>query len=334
VPPTPGQLNDETPFTVNDQVRRNHSVGDGFIAQALFTRFGPAAVALGPGGGSSTMVHNNFDEGGHDYEAKPETSGRTYEMPGVPEDNTGGVGYEPPPAAGAAGLRGVALAPAVYLTLTPDSPTLPQQGGSGADILYDPDPFVPGTERVFANSQMLGLDPLDDIDAFVIFDTPPQQGIFDEGDVILFSLADGSPSLNQALFPDLGTNGPGAAIFIAVGQPGAPPQLNLFANARDLGLAGGNDDIDGMEIVPCPDAALCSALGGIRLVKGDWTDDGFFGKSDVEGLANCVTGPREGPLFDPAIDPLCFDVFDCQRDQDVDLADLRQLQIRFDASAP
>jgi hypothetical protein len=119
----------------------------------------------------------------------------------------------------------------VYFSLDAASPTL--GGASPAAILFTPVGGVPG---IWAPVAPLGLVPADDIDALVVWDRnvigAPDPGM----DLVLFSLAPGSPSLG-GLSP--------AAIFVSNLTGFFCP----FAAANTLGMRG-VDNIDGLDVLP------------------------------------------------------------------------------------
>ena len=114
---------------------------------------------------------------------------------------------------------------------------------SPADI-FDLAPF-PGaypTPGLYATAAALGLVPGDDIDALEVLDVvTPAFG--DPGDLVLFSLAPGSPTDIA-----LGTTGGFGGDIFAV-TPGGP--ITIFRSAADLGLGPG-DNINGITAVPEP----------------------------------------------------------------------------------
>lgn len=80
---------------------------------------------------------------------------------------------------------------AIYLTLAPGSPTLTLLGATSADILASGADFVPS---VWASGITdLGLQAGDAIDALCLYEDG--DGVYSQGDRLLFSLARGSPTL-------------------------------------------------------------------------------------------------------------------------------------------
>jgi hypothetical protein len=82
---------------------------------------------------------------------------------------------------------------AIYLTLAPGSPTLALLGATSADILASGADFVPTVWA--AGAANLGLQAGDVIDAFCLFEDG--DGVYGQGDRLLFSLARGSPTLTR-----------------------------------------------------------------------------------------------------------------------------------------
>ncbi len=125
----------------------------------------------------------------------------------------------------------------LYFTISNTSPaglTLPGPGGlnRGSDIFFDPDISTGGNEQLYARGNMLGLQPGDEIDALVVFDRDDDRVISFE-DVILFSLAQGSPSLDI-------TNRSAADVF-----RWTPNGVDTFINHFELGLRF-EDEIDAL----------------------------------------------------------------------------------------
>jgi hypothetical protein len=119
----------------------------------------------------------------------------------------------------------------VYFSLDPASPTL--GGVSPAAIFFTPVGGVPG---IWAAVAQLGLVVADDIDALVVWDRvvvgAPNPGM----DLVLFSLAPGSPSLGGAS---------PATIFVSDLTGFFCP----FVQPNALGMRG-VDNIDGLDVLP------------------------------------------------------------------------------------
>lgn len=323
VPPDPNLLDNEVSFNVADQAARGHAAGDAFITLTGFTVNGPVSRALRGSPDSNTQAKNQYDEGGHDFAAQPATSSRDYSS--APEDSVDSMAYEMPESA-----RGVpGPMPAFFFSVAPMSPslmTLP--GNSPADIFVHPNPFIPGTApQRFASAADLGLQSTDNIDALVVLDHD-DNSVFNPGDLIFFSLSPGSPSLTGTNgIPNVSSNG-AADIFSAHYVDPTTVVSEVFAPAALLGLINGADNVDALEIVFCSDPLVCGLGAGIRLVRGDWDNDGIVNINDFPEFVSCLSGP-EGVDLQAGYDPVCLDVFDYDLDRDIDLADFHRFQYVF-----
>jgi hypothetical protein len=128
--------------------------------------------------------------------------------------------------------------------------------------------------------------PPDDIDAMIIFDTNGD-GVFNELDRVVFSLAPGSPSLN--MIP--GNSGPAAAADLFVATPGQPPMLYVPAAAFGLGYP--SDNIDALDLVLCDDPLDCAARYGIRALKGDLNCDNAVNFGDINPFVLALSNPGQ-----------------------------------------
>ncbi len=276
------------PYNVADQAARGQQAGDEFMSTMLYSRTG--GPLLGPP--NSAMGRNNYDEGGSDLAARPETSAQT--VTAEDQDNVDA-------------LAGISVGAGPYFSVSADSPsrfTLPGLS-SGADIFrYDP---VLMLTTLYASHDDLGLEAGDDVDAVIVFDTDTD-GDFDGADQVLFSLAPGSPSLVTIA----GASATGAAADVFLAEPGVAP--TIFAPAASLGLGAVDDDIDALDLSPCSDATGCARHHGIRLVEGDFDDDGDVDAPDREAFEDCYRG--EGQPYDPGCSPGDFD-----EDSDVGCSD-------------
>ncbi len=115
----------------------------------------------------------------------------------------------------------------VFFTLAPDSPSLSLVGAAPADILLSAGGMTP---VVWAWGADLGLAPGDVINALCIQENG--NGIYDSADRVMFTLAQGSPTLAAGSFS--------AADVL---MPGSPPRA--FFRAASLGLLPG-DSITGL----------------------------------------------------------------------------------------
>ncbi len=335
VPPEPGLVAANVVHNVADQALRGHAAGDGFISLTDFDTNGPT-LTLRSGTTGNTLAMNNYDEGGQGLQGTPPTKAASYAGV-VAEDNVDAMAYEQEsgsPSRGSTTLAGV------YFSVTAGSTSLVSgflPGNSGADIFYDPAPDVTGLQQnfPFASAQQLGLDVADEIDALIVADGNTN-GVFDAGDRVWFSLTPNSPSVS--LFPDIDRN-PGAAVFRVTIGPLGDPVLVLFAPGDQFGLMGQQDDIDGLELVPCgnPDApcqpVMFGLLSGLRLIPGDGNNDGIIGAADVPDFIGCLSGPAQGIDF-VLPEPLCRDIFDLNADEDIDLHDFQRFTQIYGSGPP
>ncbi len=116
----------------------------------------------------------------------------------------------------------------VYFTLLPGSPTLALIGATPADILMTQGGFMP--VKWADGVADLGLASGDVIDAFCLKEN--SNGVFDGEDLILFSLAPGSPTLSSL-----------SASAADILLPGRPPRV--FYRAALLGLQA-TDNVNGL----------------------------------------------------------------------------------------
>lgn len=323
VPPDPSLLDSEVPFNVADQAARGHAAGDAFLTLVNYTVNGPVVRGLRGTTYSNAQGKNQFDEGGHDFGGEPPTSSRDYSSD--PEDSVDSMAYEMPESA-----RGVpGPMPAFFYSVAPMSPslmTLP--GNSPADIFVHPNPFMPGiSPQRYTSAADLGLQATDNIDALVVLDHDDNR-VFNEGDKIFFSLSPGSPSLTGTNgIPNVSSNG-AADILSAQYVDPTTVIVEVFAPAAELGLIADSDNVDALEIVFCSDPLACGLGAGIRLVRGDWDNDGVVDINDFPDFVPCLSGPEEADVL-AGYDPVCLDVFDYDFDRDVDLADFHRFQFVF-----
>lgn len=240
--PDPGLIALGIPYNVVDQADRGQQAGDEFMSTLWFTRSGASGGAPPD---NNVMVRNNYDEGGTDLAARPETSAKSVVID-QPQDNVDA-------------LADVGAAAGPYFSagfLPPSHALLPGSTyHSGAHIFhYDP---LLSQITLFASRDDLGLQAGDDVDAMVVFD----RGIigdFDGADQVLFSLTPDSPSLGTIV----GASVSGAAADIFLAAPAQAP--SLFASAASLGLGHVDDDIDALDIQPCTNPTMCAIEHGIR----------------------------------------------------------------------
>lgn len=269
--PDPLLVSSGVPFSASDQAAKNHGAGDQYISLDTFQLGGLAVgVPVLGSGSNNSQVRNNFDEGGVDFAAKPETSSST-----VLSAFRGGVAAMAAPQDNVVATLGTGLPAniaggdsAVYFSLCLDprgtcaSPSIANLSGgvapSGASLFYHPDPGSPmGGPSLFAGFAALGLQQGDDINAMVVLDVDAN-GIFDGDDRVFYSLAPDSPSLE--LFPEASATGASADVF-SVSPSGA---RTLVAPAAALGLGAVTDNIDALDILPCADGLACALAHGMR----------------------------------------------------------------------
>lgn len=315
------------PYNVQDQATRRQAGGDTYMTLDLYTRGGGPlpfeAARLAPIK-NNTLVINQGDTGGIDYDMIEDVSPLMILPPGTPIDEGDGIYYEPIPpltsgdsrltpdaaavdsnGGGSGDDRGIVLL--LYFTLSRTSPSLAQlpPPASGATIYVDSNPSSPFSENVYATHSQLGLTggPTgDDIDGLLVFDAGIQ-GVFDTGiDQVIFSLARGSPSLGGSYSPaDLFTSS-GGGVF------------NRIVTADDLGLLS-TDNVDNLELLKTTDAATTAFNSAIYYVlPGDFDGNGILNGDDCSAFLGCYTGPGGSAT------PPCA-ILDHDADGDVDCRD-------------
>jgi plastocyanin len=282
-PPDPALVATGRCFNVLDQASRHQSPADLFLTLDAFTTAGPVDLKSGgrTAAKNNTLAVNQGDTGGMDEDLSPAKAPVQQCSASEPADDVDGISY---PSTGGSKGRNRTL----YYTLSADSPSLiirmpgiPGQQ-SGADIFTVADPGVPGTPELYAGAQSLGLMPTpfgDDIAALVVFDDG--DGVLDPGmDEILFTLAPGSPALNQGQYSP-------ADVFVSYGAGFS----TRFASADDLGLLP-TDQVDALEILPTTDPAAAVSDHAIFLVwPGDYDENDMLDHMDCAAYAECYSGP-------------------------------------------
>lgn len=283
VPPDPDLALTGRIFNVSTAADRHQAAADLFLTLDAFTLTGYAA----PKGARSrsnnnTQVVNQGDSGGVDKDLSPEKA-PVQQIPLAQAIDEGDAAAYPP------GGGSKSRNPAVFFTANRTSPSLPSMPGapgqqSGADVFRDPDPTISGNEGLYVAAPVLGLEPTslgDDIDALVVFDDG--DGVFEPGfDAVLFSLARGSPGLNQGQYSP-------ADVFISRGFG----VFTLFAAAVNLGLLA-TDNTDCLEIVPTYDPATTVFNHAIFLVwPGDYDRNGQLDQLDCAAFVGCYGGPGQ-----------------------------------------
>jgi hypothetical protein len=311
-PPDAEFINLDVPYNVFDQARRGHAAGDEYMAVQNFTlRDG----MRGPGQGNNVLGRNNYDEGGTDFGGQPQTSASQSVPPGTPQDDVDAMGALP------SSLSLPGLPEHVYFSATRDSPslsTLPGQPPSGAHIFYNPSPLMGAPTRLYAPYYALGLQQHDDIDAMIIIDragdgSPVPDGIFNGIDTVIFSLAPGSPSLNE---PGRFAGAVTAADVLVV-QFGQPP--GVLAPGAGLGVGLAVDNVDALEFFLCDTPALCAALHGIRALRGDLNCDDLVNAFDIDPFVLALSDPAG---YQAAFPDCQIHRADCNRDGVINAFDI------------
>ncbi len=285
-PPDPDLAASGRIFNVTDQAAHGQAAGDLYLSLGEFTRTSRRGPQRG-GTSTSTLAANQGDTGGVDMDLSPEKSATQQHSTKSEIDNSDATAYPPAPTRGA-------YAGHLFISVTTGSPSLPALPGdpslaSGADIfLHDPDSGEP--LELYAAAADLGLmDTVlgDDIDGMIVFDEN-QQGVFDQNDQVLFSLARNSPSLNNGQYSP-------ADLFMA--QFGAPG-FTLFASAIELGLAEATDNIDCLELVPSEGDPVSQVFDHAIFVvwPGDHDKDGTLTDNDCAAFPSCYSG--DGTPYD------------------------------------
>lgn len=254
-PPDPTLVDLHVPYNAKDQAEKGQAAGDQYMSTVVCTRQSICALPRRGLTNNSTLVRNNYDEGGTDFAADPPTSAEDTAAR-VPQDNvdaTSALPQSPDPD------REVLE---VFFSASEDSPSLVPLSDihppSGANIFFNPHPANATSETsVFAAASALGLGQDDDIDAMIVFNGDGDI-LFTPGDQVMFSLTPGSPSLTTYL--GSGVDAGGAYVFMVT--HGEDPVV--IATAEDLGLGLPDDNVDALDYVICPDAELCAPEFGIR----------------------------------------------------------------------
>lgn len=307
------------PYNVRDQAQKGQVGADQFASLHTFKRAG--ACSLRAGSNNTSLVRNNYNEGGTDFAAQPPSHARD-SATGLPADEVDAAADDFPATLRDRGNTGV------YFSLRSDSPSLMLLPGnmspSGAHIFHNLQPGDTPTD-LYASHAQLGLVQTDDIDAFIVFDVNTN-GLYDGPDQVLFSLRPGSPSLT--LIPGASLYGAGADLFVA--RPGTFTSLWEPAERFGLGLeAGPSDNIDALDLLifhapgPCPDPSQRVKGHSIRFVRGDWDDNGNIGQSDLPHWSICLTGPEIMTVQNSC------QWYELDNDHDLDLIDFALFQQAF-----
>lgn len=254
-------------INVLHQANRNQAAGDAFIG----TEAWDVDAGLIPGaslGFFDNVLVTNQGRGWVDpvgFGLLPDVGPQDFLPLATPLDNVNGLAKLESFGGGAGPIE-------LFFTLRNGSDslnTLPGANGMldrGADIFYDDDITNSGNERLFARGIDFGLNAGDDIDGLVVMDRNDNR-VFDDGDLVFFSLSPNSPTLGaiNASAADIfrATLG-GFNLFIDHAQLGLLASDNLDAIHFDVLINGSvRDTIDAK--VPTPGSGAILALAGFVL---------------------------------------------------------------------
>ncbi|MBK8915125.1 MAG: hypothetical protein IPM64_11100 [Phycisphaerales bacterium] len=271
VGPDPFLLANNLPFNVQTEAAANQQSGDAFLSTQLFDIFGPLSVLALTA--NNTLGRNQGDASGVDHSGIPATS------PSVPnadpKDDVDAM-YIPKPIAG--GIAGIEPPPmnCLFFSLKRNSPSLLTLPGtnSGADVYRDFDVGSPAGQQLYVSWLQLGLQPMDDITALLVFDRNGDC-FYQPTDVVLFTLSRDSPTL--AMMDESA-----ATIFTNQGALAGFPAV--YALPASLGLAD-VDHINALDYAPCSHAETCVldwAIGFGRRIVGDMNCDGSVNNFDID----------------------------------------------------
>ena len=128
--------------------------------------------------------------------------------------------------------------------------TIASGGSIADDIIWTAIIGTPASLTQYASAAQLGLQAGDDLDAISVYD---ENGVYDPGDLVLFSLTSGSPSASS-----------GAVIY--------SPGLVVVANPSDIGLLNG-DNVNALDAgAPEPSTLVLmgTALLGLMAARRRW----------------------------------------------------------------
>ena len=151
-----------------------------------------------------------------------------------------GLVEQPSPADNLDGLELHGFVPSIFYSLD-----LASAPGGAADVMVAPaSPGYDVAGVLYANWAALGLQPGDDIDALVVFDDG--DGIYNNLDYILFSVAPGSSVGGSADIFRADAITPGSSVFITAGQLGLQP----------------SDNLDALDVIPEPNVIVMILMSG------------------------------------------------------------------------
>jgi hypothetical protein len=280
-PPDPALVPLGYYYNVADQAFRHQQAGDVFMTLDLFncsTGFEPSVF------NNNILVINQGDAGGVDLTLDPDDSPSEKEAPADPIDQVDAMKEE---ESGAIGF-GVPIG-TLFFSMRNGSPSLASLPiNSGGAIFFDPNPFAAGTEQLYVGPGNLGLLPMDDIDAFIVFDNG--DFVFTPGtDRVMFSLSRDSPSLGIAFSA--------ADIFVSNGAG----SFLVFAGAIESGLDF-FDNITALELLPADDGVVAAIDHGIFALRGDMNCDTVVDALDVPGFVAVLLNPAQYALLHPDCD--------------------------------
>jgi hypothetical protein len=247
------------PYNVFEQasILKVQEAGDQYMTINRFTLAGGIQPPPNPSRAvdTNTLIRNQYNEGGSDFGGQPliAASASNAARASAPLDEVDATMLT------SRSSREVAE---VYFSVSNLSPS-PWGLFNGATIFYDSGPAGAGPTTVYTWAFQLGLvegEAGDDIDALIVFDAG-EPGSFDAGDMVLFSLEPGSPSL--ATIPGASPVAPAADVFVFHFGDVSP---SVFARAVDLGLGASPDNVDALDYVVCEleSGIACAEEYGIR----------------------------------------------------------------------
>jgi len=284
------------PFNVMDQAERNQAAADIFMSTSVFNEFGQPS-SKGSRTQNNTLTRNQGDTGGVDQDLSPNRSASIRVATSQPVDSKNGMTKGGNTGSASQPKRGAEF-PVIFFTIDRlnDAPLSTGGGiGHGADIFIDMEPNEPGNEERFLAAPEIGLlsgPSGDDIDALFVIDEYDDGAFTTASDIVLFSLAPGSPTLISNGYSP-------ADIFAVFGNN--PSNLVLWTVAANVGLSSG-DNIDALDLIAPADVSGTVMDHAIQLVvPGDYAPvDGILDNYDCEAFGLCYTGP--GIPYDAFLD--------------------------------
>ena len=234
-----------TPLDVNGQATLNQQAGDLFVTTT--------AVGMGVVPQGINMLYNN-----QSFYGEVPLISLLADNTDNPLDNLDAISFEEYDMNG-----GPATDRPTFFSLGANSPSL-GGGFSAADILISP--AGSGGFNVFAPAAQMGLVTDDDLDALALLDLD-QSGTVSAGDMGLFSLAPGSPTL-------AGLGASPADVFLTLFNGTSAVRYP----AASLGLLF-EDNVDALEVqIPEPATLSLLAIGGLALLRRRRFDGAHHGR--------------------------------------------------------